>query len=490
MIILGKNTDDKGRQLEELTKCLLTQIGYEQIVANEVRAGGDEIDLTARLRQRGLKDEVFHDVICECKAYKTPLNLPDWLKFLGKLYAYEHGNQSVALGCFIALNGVNGNVWGHFKSLRKNKGHLQIVEGDDLIKLIKSEMQLSSIEEIIYQLSNLTSRTVINSDLAYYQKKCYWLVEFAKETFTVFDGGGKPIDSEEVQIIGKLIQDNTELREYVDLLAENEAIKRMQFIQKYVLSVLLITGQAISVRQILENENREAIESQIGKISLDEISVAIQSLLEEKLLDVKKGKYTLITHHTNGQINSTVAFIRYFLNDRILLFALGTKHYWDLIDPELLQVILTMQGEMSLDAETKAVCLKLIRWSPRALIWACHPDTFLLNQQKNNLQLDLQTAQVGNAYFLRKVMDLFLKDYDEDGLRKYFLKECGIVEVETEIKLRIKSIETLLAEPRNKQRIALGQMSEEYGDVIIPMLILPEQPEPWERQNIINRDEN
>ncbi len=40
MLILGKNSDDKGTQLENLTQVLLLSFGFTNIVTNDIRAGG------------------------------------------------------------------------------------------------------------------------------------------------------------------------------------------------------------------------------------------------------------------------------------------------------------------------------------------------------------------------------------------------------------------------------------------------------------------
>ena len=45
--ILGKNSDDKGNQLEKLTSTLLKSLGCSNIIRNEIGSGGHEIDVRA-----------------------------------------------------------------------------------------------------------------------------------------------------------------------------------------------------------------------------------------------------------------------------------------------------------------------------------------------------------------------------------------------------------------------------------------------------------
>lgn len=86
LYILGKNTDDKGSQLEDLTRDILASQGYENIVANTVYSGGSEIDVAASYKKQvGIKNMDF-PVICECKAHDKAIVMTDWLKFIGKLY--------------------------------------------------------------------------------------------------------------------------------------------------------------------------------------------------------------------------------------------------------------------------------------------------------------------------------------------------------------------------------------------------------------------
>lgn len=50
MIILGKNTDDKGKQLEAITHNWLASKGYKNITTNLISTGGHEIDVVSWFR--------------------------------------------------------------------------------------------------------------------------------------------------------------------------------------------------------------------------------------------------------------------------------------------------------------------------------------------------------------------------------------------------------------------------------------------------------
>ena len=50
MIIFGKNSDDKGTQFENLSFSLLELLGFTNIVRNDIRGGGAEIDIRAEIK--------------------------------------------------------------------------------------------------------------------------------------------------------------------------------------------------------------------------------------------------------------------------------------------------------------------------------------------------------------------------------------------------------------------------------------------------------
>src|SRR5437773_11236963 len=116
MIILGLSSDDTGTELEHLTRRLLEHRGYQNIELNAVGAGGQELDITAEfpIPQVGGAAAPEH-LIGECKAHQTPVALPDWLKFIGKLHVATVTAHQPRRGLFVALGGVNPNVRESFR---------------------------------------------------------------------------------------------------------------------------------------------------------------------------------------------------------------------------------------------------------------------------------------------------------------------------------------------------------------------------------------
>ena len=50
IFVYGKTNDDKGTQLEALTAAILKSMGYS-VVRNEVKSGGNELDVVATKRE-------------------------------------------------------------------------------------------------------------------------------------------------------------------------------------------------------------------------------------------------------------------------------------------------------------------------------------------------------------------------------------------------------------------------------------------------------
>ena len=113
LYILGKNSDDKDTQLEQLTVKILEHQGIEDITTNIQGAGGNEIDITAYSQTTiGICPQKTK-VIGECKAQKAPINITDWLKFISKFH-YTREIESNVVGIMVCLSGANGAVVGMY----------------------------------------------------------------------------------------------------------------------------------------------------------------------------------------------------------------------------------------------------------------------------------------------------------------------------------------------------------------------------------------
>lgn len=91
--------------LECMVKNILRYFKYDYIATNEVGSGGNGIDVVAERRIPSINQVDVYPVICECKAHERPIDMTDWLKFLGKVYKGTRNNCRVE-GLLIALKAI------------------------------------------------------------------------------------------------------------------------------------------------------------------------------------------------------------------------------------------------------------------------------------------------------------------------------------------------------------------------------------------------
>ena len=147
--VFGNNSDDKGAQLEQLTSRLLRRLGYRDIATNVVGSGGSEVDVHGELLLPSIHAGDRLHLIAECKALESPITLPDWLKFLGKIFTERTRGSSQVRGILIALSGANGNVTGAVAEFNTADTSVELITGDRLADIVVEEFSLPGIERAL-----------------------------------------------------------------------------------------------------------------------------------------------------------------------------------------------------------------------------------------------------------------------------------------------------------------------------------------------------
>lgn len=483
LYILGNSSDDIGTQLEKLTCTMLDKLGFKNIIKNEIGSGGHEIDVRAEYIISGLNGNNSKPLICECKAYKSAVSMPDWLKFLGKILVEEtKGNVE---GYFIALSGVNGNVQGNYRDLRTSRNNITLITGDDLIKQLSDIFQIVSIRNIQKRIEQYTQRRPIEICLCYYNMCVYFLIGFSENEFTLFSNNGELIKGQESIQISQLINKNSSYRDYIDLENENSALVRFVTIKKFIISFILLKEKELSISEI--HDFFMEYKMQIPDIITNEIQKALDDLIEESFIDtdLDTSKYNLRILSVHKQIDDIVRFYKYLIENIIPLFILGTESYNRHINEELLSQICKIQESISIPEEYKEDCIKILKWSPSALRWSLDPEVMIVSHRGGGKSFHESLEKEDTSYFLQKLISLFSVDFKSKDLKDYFFKSCEIVELESNYRLKIKSKEKLELDMEYKERTGLAQMTEEYNNQIIHVRIFNEQPDPWGK-NIIN----
>jgi hypothetical protein len=482
LFILGKNSDDKGTQLEKLTGTLLKKLGYSNIVFNEVNAGADEKDVTAEYVQPSIGSSITYRVIVECKAYNKPINLPDWLKFLGKLFSAELDDNKVQ-GCFIALSGANGNVMGHFNAIQAKRKEIKLITGDHLIAALQTPYKLKAVDEILNLITAQTDKSIINTELCYYSDLIYWIITFKDNAFTLLSHDGKSIDAKEAAALHELIIKETDLLTYVDLQAENETLERsFQFI-KFVTAIILDGKKPLNAAEILKICETN-FSNHLEVISKEDIALALHNLLKNNII-LKKGKtYHLLADEINRTREDLMKLYRMILAQDIKLMALKSDFYQNNINQDFFDVIVKLHRDIRVPAERVEQLINILKWSPSALSYAINIDPYMDEHRSKQWELTEVLEEADTTHFIREIYQRFIKDFQNPGFTAYLYQDCNVAELEITLSFKIKDKKKLLSEHTTTQRLGIFDFDNNGVKTPIIIDILKDQPEALEREGV------
>ena len=474
MLIFGKTNDDKGTQLETLTRDLLCALGYVNVVTNLVSSGGEEIDVSADYIVPGLDSQNTRRLICECKAYKNTINVNHWLKFLGKVFSEEARQNEEVFACFIALSGVNGNVAGHYDELRRHRSGISLVTGDSLLNVVARAYSLCNLETIAAKLRQFTARQFRTTEAGYYDKRVYWIIIFEDDSYTVLDSKGDPFEGERLSILSAGIEEALAVRSYINLREEAEAIRRSILAQKILLSYLMVDDGTTSIKRVQE-DNKEFTEQ--------ELTSALNTLIQQDWVtkDSESIAFSFQFVEPSHLAARMVDIYRFLLFGDFPTKALGCPFYDAQINEDFVSEIQRIQGNLPLPPEDIKIAIQLLRWSPEALFWALTPDPMITihRSQQGFLNKPIIDTHDRN-YFFRMLCRGLMHDFGPPPIAKYFFEDRKIRSIETTqtVIIECESKGSLKGEIHEKQHVV--QMANEYGGGYVGVLALDDAPRPWE----------
>lgn len=370
--ILGKNRDDIGTQLEQLTLRLLEFNGFRCCNHNKISSGGCEIDVCAK------KDNI--NIICECKAHKNSINITDWLKFVGKIYTENLINYPTQ-GILIALSGVNGNVKGHYEQISsKDNGLVKIIDGDDLLLSLQQTFNSYESTYIIHRLSQITTKDISRIDIAYYNYAIYIIAIFNDKTFSVLNHNIEDIPDERII---ELICNQLNPLSYYDLKEDLVFTLRKSLISKIIIT-LLSNNIALPLDEVYTKTNEILNTHTTSTMSLDGIKGIIESYSFISLN--KKEMY----HIPQLKLEDKINYYRAILDDIyhvVYIPIFETPFYNENINQGLLDKILEIQKGIRLSTDEYNLCLKTIKYSPFALKYSLTEDLKITRYRTQNKAL-------------------------------------------------------------------------------------------------------
>lgn len=412
-IILGKTTDDKGTQLEQLTRKMLEYQGLTNIVLNKQVSGGNELDANAEkvIEQIGSKP-ITLPVLCECKAHNNPISLPDWLKFLGKLYIERKKRQNT-IGLMIALNGANGAVMGSLSDDFSEDDCVQLIANDTLKSILSSLYQLPTPSQLRVLLMKDSNKAVEDVDVVYYNKKAYLLISFEDNSFTLYSGKGEYLDRERVMELLPMIEKETPFkkRDYVDI---NE-LRNQQKLEAR-LRVLLI-------RDCIETDfvTDVVFKTKVEQVGLDIIDID-GFFAKEPLFNYDK-ETKIITLREIDEALLSLFYKTIFSSDQVPIELLQSQFYREHISDGFLNVIKSIQFGFEVDPKYKEQVLFILRHSPSALLYSLTPDSVFHSNQYPFM--DDGMKRLFQSHFLSQITEGFKNDYTNQRLSRFFF-ESGI----------------------------------------------------------------
>lgn len=426
MLVLGRNSDDKGTQLETLTTRILEYRGYSEIIRNYISSGGEEIDVRAVLPAPGVAAPYPVTMICECKAYRTPVSMSDWLKFLGKIFVEQTKGGPQTAGTFIALSGVNGNVSGNYADVKQRRSDIMMVTGAELRSTVEEIFGAANLDHLTEIVRRSTSRSVRHVEEAYYDGRVYWVVAFEDDAFTMVQANGSSLSPEEVDRLVPMVAATLDVAQYVDLEEEAAALVRRGLISKAVLASLLRDAGVPTPDDLINT---------VANVGPRDISQATADLAEATWIAENRddaGANQFVLERAPAAI---IEMYRFLLagrvpRDVVVLFA--SPAHAGLVRDVLLPAVIETQ-HVILDAEQSSDAARILQWSPSALAWALTPDSWLQHSQPSDeLGRDIEQLQrTRAAYFHRRLYSHLQTDFRHTATRGLFLREHGIERIET-----------------------------------------------------------
>lgn len=281
--------------------------------------------------------------------------------------------------------------------------------------------------------------------------------------------------------LSNLILSNTSYSKFINLEEEHNVLIRQETLNKVICGTYLVENKDFEADYLFLNFRKyDAI---LPNLVINEIESSINQLVEKGLLkriDTSK-KFALKNLDTKDKESFAVFLLRYLLSGVIPIFAIGCESYDSLIDETLLEAIRKIQEGIIIPEEQKDRCIKIIKLSPSALLWALTPNKIFTNNRSNGKAAYLDIEETHTSMFIQKISNYLFEDYNSQYLAEYFFKKRKIVEFETNTRYSLKSDNKVELNMDYNERISLRQLAEEYNNKIVHLRVLDGQPEPWDK---------
>ncbi len=481
MLVLGKNPNEKGEQLETLTLDLLKSLTYVNCTTN-IMTGGAEIDVKGQLPLPGPAGTRFQSLICECKAHRTVVDMTQWNKFLGKIFFQEASENQEVGGCFIALSGVNGHVQGNYDELCQHRHTVSLLQGDAILSAIARICPLSLPQQFSDSVRCLTQRVVMRYEAAYYNKTIYWVVIFDHSDFTILSGVGTPLDRAVAEPLVPMVQGELEAQNYIDLQVEALAQRRAAMAKAIVLGTLFEQDGSVPTIEVLTDlAVNSTMDANVDALSVAEASRAASVLIQDSLVATEEssGRCFIPTTEQDGVSLVAPEVYRILLSGGCRVSVLGCRYYDEHINSALLREICKIQANLPLEESHRDKAIQLLRWSPMALLRAVQPMP-LLTQKGVDRTVPSPIDKFHVDYFFRTLFDSFRNEFGESALNRYYYEIRQLRELEICSQIKVKSEAAVALQDEVCERYRIAPADKSFGGGLVTVLLVNSAPQPWE----------
>jgi hypothetical protein len=467
MLVLGVTADDKGTQLEALVHTELESQGYVEVYSNVVGSGGSELDVTAKRKFALIRTDHVTPVVCEAKAYRDPVNLPTWQKFLGKLFI-ERSETPTTIGILVALSGVNGNVRGSYESLRKKDGSLFIFDGGNLLDRAREAGAIASEDKVRQSVQEQFHRGVSGVEPAYYGGGYFWIVRWNDEEYSVVNAHGSRLLAQEVESLRRALEASVSGR----LLATDEARAQAEARHNIKVGLIgrLLQGGTVALEDSFADDEREAF----------------ASLADEPYSYTESGRLNLIPANELDAVGVARFFTSLFesaTSVKHLAFMTGRHH-----DPYVQRLVDTLpeqQAGFTLD-EDDALSLRAVApLFPSVWVTLAQPIQLITTHRTGEPGLTDEAMLISDRNtFWDEIIRVVRQDFTNVFLRGFLYDYIGVADLDEITEVTVKSKTGVVGTMKTKTRTAIRQLSEELvgeaGTRHALIRMLPTVAEPWD----------
>jgi hypothetical protein len=468
MIILGASADDKGAQLEVLVASTLLSQGYSSVRRNLITAGGNEIDVSAVRISSVISHTQSTPLMCEAKAYASPLSMPTWHKFLGKLHLARADNSST-IGMLVALSGVNGNVAGSYAQLVKSDTAVFVVEGRDIEEGALARGELSGVSAVREVLAQRLGRVPVDLDVAYYAGAYYWVSRWEDGSYSVFTGHGEVLVNQQLAALTPALHatltGNFVGSDAAQVEAEARHATRVGLLNDLFHSRALVQG---------------------GDPARDDEAAA---LAREPFCRLADGRLRLLAPEELDHEAVARLFIALFeqkTSVRQLDFIANRLHepYVD----RLIDLMPTIQHGFTLDDEGTVTLRAIAPLFPSLWVFLSLPNGLITTHRDDSsvdVAPEVNASDANN--FWSEVIRIAKEEYVNPALRGLLYDHLDLAEVATQTELIVKTKSGVAGVMRSVVRDAVRQMDlAEFGGegvAHVPIRMLSHISEPWEDEH-------